>query len=121
MTEANVRVREMAEEEQAGFYRSELMNYTVLDEASWHNMPSVSTFNSTVMGPVVTTMGKLGFYTGANEFLYRGYTPFTNAIFNIRYLLERPGDLNNLIIIIKKRWIMYPSMRIHTRPLLDLR
>ena len=95
VTEANVRVREMAEEEQAGFYRSELMNYTVLDEASWHNMPSVSTFNSTVMGPVVTTMGKLGFYTGANEFLYRGYTPFTNAIFNIRYLLERPGDLNN--------------------------
>lgn len=95
VTAANVRVRELAEEEQAGFYRSELMNYKVLDEASWHNMPSVSTFNSTVMGPVVTTMGKLGFYTGANEFLYRGYTPFTNAIFNIRYLLERPGDLNN--------------------------
>lgn len=95
VTEANARVEELAEEEQAGFYRSELMQYTVLDEASWHNMPSVSTFNSTVLGPVVTTMGRLGFYTGANEFLYRGATPFTNAIFNIRYLLERPGDLNN--------------------------
>lgn len=95
VTKANERVEELAQEEQAGFYRSELMKYTVLDEASWHNMPSVSTFNSTVMGPVVTTMGRLGFYTGANEFLYRGSTPFTNAILNIRYLLERPGDLNN--------------------------
>lgn len=95
VTEANVRVGELAQEEQVGFYRSELMKYTVLDEASWHNMPSVSTFNSTVLGSVVTAMGRLGFYTGANEFLYRGYTPFTNAIFNIRYLLERPGDLNN--------------------------
>ena len=95
VTDANVRVGELAQEEQAGFYRSELMKYTVLDEASWHNMPSVSTFNSTVLGSVVTAMGRLGFYTGANEFLYRGYTPFTNAIFNIRYLLERPGDLNN--------------------------
>lgn len=95
VTEANARVEELAQEEQAGFYRSELMQYKVLDEASWHNMPSVSTFNSTVMGPVVTTMGRLGFYTGANEFLYRGATPFTNALFDIRYLLERPGDLNN--------------------------
>ena len=95
VTDANARVGELAQEEQAGFYRSELMKYTVLDEASWHNMPSVSTFNSTVLGSVVTAMGRLGFYTGANEFLYRGYTPFTNAIFNIRYLLERPGDLNN--------------------------
>lgn len=95
VTEANARVRELAEEEGAGFYRSELMQYTVLDEASWHNMPSVSTFNSTVLGSVVTTMGKLGFYTGANEFLYRGATPFTNALFDVRYLLERPGDLNN--------------------------
>lgn len=95
VTQANERLAELAEEENAGFYRSELMEYTVLDEASWHNMPSVSTFNSTVMGPLVTTMGRLGFYTGANEFLYRGATPFTNAIFNIRYLLERPGDLNH--------------------------
>lgn len=95
VTKAYDRVKELAAEEAAGFYRAELMEYTVLDEASWHNMPSVSTFNSTVLGPLVTTMGRMGFYTGANEFLYRGSTPFTNTLFNIRYLLERPGDLNN--------------------------
>lgn len=95
VTKAYETVREMAEESDAGFYRAELMDSTILDEVTWHNMPSVGTFCSTVTGELVTTMGKLGFYTGANEFLYMGSTPFTNSIFNVRYLLCREGDLNN--------------------------
>ena len=88
-------VMEMAEEENAGFYRVELMDSTVLDEVTWHHLPSVGTFCSTVLGDMVTTMGRLGFYTGANEFLYMGSTPFTNSIFNVRYILGREGDYNN--------------------------
>lgn len=88
-------VQDMAKEEAVGFYRAELMDSKVLDEATWYSMPSVGTFCSTVLGEVVTTMGRLGFYTGANEFLYMGSTPFTNSIFNVRYLFERDGDLNN--------------------------
>ncbi|MBR1816218.1 MAG: YfhO family protein [Lachnospiraceae bacterium] len=95
VTAANQRIEELAEEQNAGFYRSELMNSIVLDEVTWHQMPSVGTFCSTVLGEVVTTMGKVGFYTGANEFLYRGSTPFTNSLFNVRYLLKRDGDLDN--------------------------
>ena len=92
---ANEKVEELAKEQNAGFYRSELMDSTVLNEVTWHNMPSVGTFCSTVLGENVTTMGRLGFYTGANEFLYLGATPFTNSLFNVRYLLHREGDLNN--------------------------
>ncbi len=92
---ANAEISKMAEEDQVGFYRAELMDSTVLNEVTWHNMPSVGTFCSTVLGENVTTMGRLGFYTGANEFLYMGSTPFTNSLFNVRYLLEREGDLNN--------------------------
>lgn len=88
-------VKELAEQDDAGFYRAELMDSTVLNEATWHNMPSIGIFCSTVLGEVVTTMGRLGFYTGANEFLYMGSTPFTNSILNVRYLLHRDGDLNN--------------------------
>lgn len=95
VTKAYDRVKEMIGEEEDGFYRAEVMKYTVLDESSWHNMPSVGTFNSTVLGELVTTMGRLGFYTGANEFLYKGSTPFTNTLFDIDYLLKRPDDLNN--------------------------
>lgn len=92
---ANERIDELAETSDAGFYRSELMKSKVLDEVTWHHMPSVGTFCSTVLGDVTNTMGRLGFYTGANEFLYMGSTPFTNSMFNVRYLLEREGDLNN--------------------------
>ena len=95
VTHANEMVDDMAKEADIGFYRSELMDSTVLNEVTWHNMPSVGTFCSTVLGETVTTMGRLGFYTGANEFLYMGSTPFTNSLFNVRYLLEREGDLNN--------------------------
>ncbi len=95
VTKANEEVARLAEEADAGFYRAELMDSTVLNEVTWHNMPSVGTFCSTVLGENVTTMGRLGFYTGANEFLYMGSTPFTNSLFNVRYLLKREGDLNN--------------------------
>ena len=95
VTAANKRIEEIADEENAGFYRSELMKSTVLDEVTWHNMPSLGTFCSTVLGDVTHVMGRLGFYTGANEFLYMGNSPFTNSIFNIRYLVKRPGDLDN--------------------------
>jgi uncharacterized membrane protein YfhO len=82
-------------DDESGFYRTELMDSTVLDEATWYNMRSVGTFCSTVLGDVVTTMGKLGFYTGANEFLYMGSTPFTNSLLNVKYLFRRENDLNN--------------------------
>lgn len=95
VTAANQKIAEYAEADNAGFYRSELMESTVLDEVTWHHMPSVGTFCSTVLGESTTTMGRLGFYTGANEFLYMGSTPVTNTLLNVRYLLKRQGDLNN--------------------------
>ncbi|MBE5943589.1 MAG: hypothetical protein E7258_01585 [Lachnospiraceae bacterium] len=95
VTDAYKEVQAMAKEDNVGFYRAELVDSTVLNEVTWHNMPSVGTFCSTVLGEMVTTMGRLGFYTGANEFLYMGSTPFTNSILNVRYLLDREGDYNN--------------------------
>lgn len=92
---ANATIDDMTADEDRGLFRRELVDSVVLDEATWHNMPSVGTFCSTVNGEVVTTMGKLGFYTGANEFLYMGSTPFTNSLLNVDYLLEREGDFNN--------------------------
>lgn len=95
ITVANKKIDEIESKQKSGFYRRELMDSKVLDEATWHNMHSIGTFNSTVLGEVTTMMGRLGFYTGANEFLYMGATPFTNSILNVKYLLKRDGDLDN--------------------------
>ena len=94
MREARREMKQLASAEGATFYRAELMNYDILDEATWQQLPSISTFNSTVLGNSVTVMGRLGFYTGANEFLYRGATPFTNSILGVRYLFKRKNDVD---------------------------
>lgn len=74
--------------------RMELAEGTVIDEVSYHRLPGVTLFGSTAQGAVTTFMGRMGIYTGANEYVYRGATPFTDSLFGIQYLLVRPGDTN---------------------------
>ncbi len=78
------------------FYRADLLKSRMLDEATWHNLPSIGIFGSTVPGDMVRTMGRLGFYTGANEYLYHGATDLTNAILGVKYALVREDAYNNL-------------------------
>lgn len=74
------------------WYRAELADAKMLDEVTWNRLPGVSLFGSTAIGNVVSTMGKLGFYSAINEYLYRGATPVTNAILGVHYLFARQGD-----------------------------
>ena len=90
-----------AYEEDASFYRMELGNTKMLDEPTWHNLRCVTLFGSTARGSMVTAMGRLGFYTGANEYLYCGATPLTNAITSMKYVMYRQGDFNNNTMVYK--------------------
>jgi uncharacterized membrane protein YfhO len=85
-------VADYAEEQQDSFYREDMVKPVMLDEATLNNMRSVGTFCSTVPGDMVTLMGRLGFYTGANEYLYYGATPLTDAIFGVRFVYQRDGE-----------------------------
>lgn len=78
------------------FYRSDILEPIPVDEATWYNLNSIGIFGSTVRGELVDIMGKLGFYTGANEYLYYGATPVTNALFGVKYVYTRDGDFVNL-------------------------
>ena len=77
-------------------YRVDMLNCLMLDEATWHNLKSVGIFGSTVRGDMVTAMSRMGFYTGANEYLYKGVTPLTNSLFGVKYVIGRTGDYNNI-------------------------
>ena len=78
------------------FYRSDVLQPILVDEATWHNLRSVGIFGSTVSGEMVDIMGDLGFYTGANEYLYYGATPVTNALFGVKYVYTRKNDFVNV-------------------------
>lgn len=77
------------------FYRSELMHSNALDEVTFYGMKGVGTFCSTVKGDTSVLMGRLGFYSAMNEFLYMGNCPITNSILDIKYLVKRAGDVDN--------------------------
>lgn len=84
------------EEKDDSFCRSDILEPLMVDEATWYNLRSVGIFGSTVRGELVDIMGKLGFYTGANEYLYYGATPVTNALFGVKYVYTREGDFVNV-------------------------
>ena len=72
--------------------RMELISGRMLDESIWHTLNGMTLFGSTAQGNVVDMMDQLGFYTGVNEYLYEGSTPFTNNLFSMKYQIYRPYD-----------------------------
>lgn len=95
-TETLLALKDRVEENSDTFYRSDILQPLFVDEATWYNLKSVGIFGSTVRGELVDIMGDLGFYTGANEYLYYGATPVTNALFGVKYVYIREGDFVNL-------------------------
>lgn len=95
-TETFEKLKDKVEEGNTDFYRSDILEPLLVDEATWYNLKSVGIFGSTVRGELVDIMGKLGFYTGANEYLYYGATPVTNALLGVKYVYTRDGDFVNV-------------------------
>lgn len=91
-TEAVAELKKAMPEDE--FVRADLIKAKMLDEATWHNLKSVGMFGSTVNGTTVSAMDHLGFFTGANEYLYKGATPLTNVLLNVKYNIRRDGDKN---------------------------
>lgn len=75
-------------------YRVELMNTKIVDEPTYYNLKSVCMFGSTVSAELVDMMHDLGYYTGANEFLFDGGNTVSNSLLGIKYLLQREGEYN---------------------------
>ncbi|MCR4846924.1 MAG: YfhO family protein [Eubacterium sp.] len=92
MEETVAEVDEMAKEKGLLFYRQDIIEPIMMDENTYDGMKSIGTFCSTANGRVVDTMAYFGFYTGENEYLYKGACPVTNDIFGVRYIYVRDGD-----------------------------
>lgn len=111
-TEAVRAVREDIGEEE--LVRTDLVSSKMLDEEIWHNLKCVTMFGSTANGQAVSMMNHLGFYTGANEYLYKGATPLTNLLLNVKYNIRRDDDENlNSFRIVKS----YDDMDLLENPL----
>ena len=76
----------------ASFYREDMANPRMIDEATYNGLRSVGTFCSTVGGELVETMGRLGCYIGVNEFLFYGGNPVLNTLIGVRFIYVRDGE-----------------------------
>lgn len=112
-TDSIAHIQEELYAEDDSFYRMELGNTKMLDEPTWHGFRCLTLFGSTAQGSMVSAMGRLGFYTGANEYLYCGATPLTNAITSMKYVLYRDGDFNNNTLIYKTT---YDGISVYENP-----
>ena len=74
------------------FFRSDMAGTLMVDEATWYPLRTVGLFGSTAPAGMVNAMDSIGFYTGCNEYLYRGATPMTNLLLGVRYLYFHPED-----------------------------
>lgn len=74
------------------FSRSELASNKMVNENAWYDLNSVGLFGSTAMNHTVDIMDSLGFYTGANEYLYKGATPLTNLLFDVKRIYFHEDD-----------------------------
>lgn len=79
-----------AEEDSSGdWYRVEKTDRRSKNDAAWHGYKGVSTFVSTSNAGIADLLSKLGFEQSFNSYSNYGSTVFTNAIFNVRYLLSK--------------------------------
>lgn len=83
------------------FYRSDLADARMVDENAWYPLNAVGLFGSTANGKMVTMMDSLGFYTGCNEYLYKGGTPLTNLLLGVKYIYFHPEDIMHTNFIYK--------------------
>ncbi|MBQ6231374.1 MAG: YfhO family protein [Eubacterium sp.] len=95
MEDITAEVHQMAKDEGAVFYREDMINPYIIDEATMNGMNSIGIFCSTVRGEAVTAAGKLGFYTGANEYLYFGACHGTNMLLGVRHIYATRADYFN--------------------------
>ncbi|MBQ5952296.1 MAG: YfhO family protein [Lachnospiraceae bacterium] len=70
-----------------GFYRIEREDRRTKDDGSWYGYPSASVFSSTAHAGVTDLYKKLGLEGNTNAYAYNGGTPFTRALFSIKYQL----------------------------------
>ncbi|NLZ46891.1 MAG: YfhO family protein [Clostridiales bacterium] len=85
-------VVKQVEESDNSFYRMESMFHRTVNDPIGVGYAGLTHSSSTMNAPALTMLKKLGYAYGGHYTSYKGTTEITDAIFNIKYLLERDDD-----------------------------
>lgn len=70
------------------FYRTEKYNRRTKNDAAWIGYHGASIFSSTTNAGVSEFYGALGFEESTNAYAYYGYTPLTESMLSIKYVIS---------------------------------
>lgn len=75
------------------FYRQEFRRFTAINEGSLYHYKSFSQFSSLAYGATSQAITDLGIAATGNSYRYYDPTPLIDAIFNIKYVMNKDGEL----------------------------
>lgn len=76
------------------FYRQEFRRFTTINDASLYHYNGFSQFSSLAYGDTSKLIQLLGIAATSNSYRYYDPTPLINAMFNIKYIMNKDGHIN---------------------------
>lgn len=83
----------MNERENGEFYRTEFRRFTSINDAALYHYNGFSQFSSLAPGGISEFIGNLGIAATGNSYRYYDPTPLIDAMFDIRYVMNKDGEI----------------------------
>ena len=87
-------VEYMDEKENNEFYRTEFRRFTTINDAALYHYNGFSQFSSLAPGGISDFIGNLGIAATGNSYRYYDPTPLIDAMFDIKYVMNKDGEIN---------------------------
>ena len=110
MSDLNRAVETIEDFDRDPFYRMEATFHRTVNDAIGTGYKSISHSSSTMNAPTLTMLHRLGFAYGGHYTKYDGATPMTDAIFDIRYIMDKKGN----DMFVSSRYKVYPEYKLTT-------
>ncbi len=88
-------VEYMDEQENGEFYRTEFRRFTSINDSALYHYNGFSQFSSLAPGGISEFIGNLGIAATGNSYRYYDPTPLIDAMFDIKYVMNKDGEINN--------------------------
>lgn len=84
----------MNDKENGNFYRTEFRRFTSINDAALYHYRGFSQFSSLAPGGISDFIGNLGIAATGNSYRYYDPTPLVDAMFDIKYVMNKDGEIN---------------------------
>lgn len=97
-------IKYMDEKENNGFYRTEFRRFTSINDAALYHYNGFSQFSSLAPGGISEFIGNLGIASTGNSYRYYDPTPLIDAMFDLKYVMNKDGEIKNERYVFEKQF-----------------